>query len=133
MIDCLEDLDVEVASFGRVEGDAEGHESVSETIDTHSDGTVTHVRVAGLRDWVVVDVDDLVEVECDDLRHLVELFKVVFVAADEGWKGEGSKVTDGGFIGRRVLDDLGAEVGRLDRAEVLLVRLACEGVSKLIT
>ena len=59
----------------------------------------------------------------DDLRDVMQLLEIVLAVLDKGRESDGSQVTYGGLVRRRVLDDLGAEVGRLDRAEILLVRL----------
>jgi uncharacterized protein (UPF0297 family) len=79
----------------------------------------------------VVDVNDLVEVGNDDLADVVELLEVVDSVLDERGEGERGQVADGDLIRGRVLDDLRAEVRRLDRAEVLLVRLGVGGVLEL--
>lgn len=130
MVDCLEDLNVKVLCFGRVEGDPERHERIREPVDADADRTMAHVRVAGLDDRVVVHVDDAVQVERDDLGNLVKLLEVVLVAADERRESERGKVTDGSLIRRRVLDNLRAEIRGFDRSQVLLVRLACRRMSK---
>ena len=83
MVDGLEDLDVEIACFGRVERDAKSHEGIRKTIDT-DDRAMVHVRVTGFQHRVVVGVDDVVEVVGDDLGHLVRLPKVVLAFAGEG-------------------------------------------------
>ena len=54
----------------------------------------------------------------------MELLEVILPVDDEGRKGERREVAHGSFVRRRVLDDLRAKVGRLDRAQVLLVRFA---------
>ena len=100
------------------------HECIGKTVDTDGDGTVTHVAVASLDDWIVVLVNDLAQVERNDLGDLVELLEVVLVAADEGRERKRRQVADSGLIRRRVLDDLSAKVRRLNGTKVLLVRFA---------
>ena len=71
MIDGLKDLDVQRLGLGRVERHAERHEGVGEPLNTDADGAVAHVRAAGFRDRVIVDIYDPVEIERDDLRNVV--------------------------------------------------------------
>jgi hypothetical protein len=141
VVDRLEDLQVELLCLGRVEGVPESHEGVGESLDSDANGTVSKVRVLGLLDGVVVDVDDAVQVERNRLDDLVELGKVVNAVLDERRKGDRGQVADSaGSVGHeqttlvsqghgwdsplvrgRVLDDLRAEVRGLDGAQVLLV------------
>jgi len=101
VVDRLEDLEVELARLGRVEGEAECHEGVGEALHTDADGAVAHVAVLGLLDRVVVDVDDAVEVVGDDLGDVVELLEVVLAVLDEGREGDRREVAHGAARGRR--------------------------------
>jgi hypothetical protein len=121
----LEDLDIEFLRLGGVEGHTEGHEGVGEPLDPDPDGTVTEVGSARFWDGVVVAVDDAVEIECDGFGDGMEFLKVVFTIGDIGGESERGEVADGDLIRGSVFDDLGAEVGRLDGTEVLLVRFTC--------
>lgn len=85
---------------------------------------MTHVGSASLRNGIVIYIDDAVEVAGDDLRNIVKLLEIVLAVRDESREGERGKITDGGFLWRRVLYDFSAQVGRLDGAQVLLVRFA---------
>lgn len=67
MVNGLEDLQVELTSGRTVESHSQGHERVGETLNTETDGSVTHVRVLGLDDGVVIDINDPVQVLGDDL------------------------------------------------------------------
>jgi hypothetical protein len=125
VVDGLEDLQVELTSGRTVESHSQGHERVGETLNTETDGSVTHVRVLGLDDGVIVDVDDPVQVLGDDLGDGVQLLEVVLSIVDERGQGERGQVADGDLVGGRVLDDFGTQVGRLDRSQVLLVRFGC--------
>ena len=107
MVDRLEDLDIESLGLGRVKGHVEGHEGIGKTLYTDSDGSVSEVRVLGLDDRVVVDVDDAVEVEGDNLGDLVKLLEVVDALLDVGGEGDRGEVADGDLVGGRVLDNLG--------------------------
>lgn len=132
VVDRLEDLLIELTCLGGFEGQTKSHERVGETVHTNADGAVAHVGATSLRDGVVVAVDDAVEVDSDDLGDIVELLEVVGTVLDEGWKGDGSQVTNSGLLWRRVLDDFGTQVRRLDRAQVLLVRFRYEKASVML-
>ena len=90
-------------------------------MNTDSDRAVAHVRLASLWYWVVVHVDDAVQVEGHNLRNFMQLSEVIFVAADERRKSDGSEVADRSLIGRGVLNDLRAKVRRLNCPKILLV------------
>ena len=72
---------------------------------------MTEVRSACFRDGVVVYIDDTVEVKGDVFRNRVELVEVVLAIFDVGRQSEQGEVTYSCFIGQRVLDNFGAEVG----------------------
>lgn len=122
MVERLEDLLVEQLGLRRVERHAQDLERVGEALDADADGAVAHVGPASLLDGIVVDVDDAVQVASHLLGHVVQLLEVVRAVDDERGQGDRGQVADGDLVRRRVLDDLGAQVGRLDRAQVLLVR-----------
>jgi len=84
MVNGLENLDIELFGFGRIKGHAKCHEGICETLHTNTDGAMAEVRTASFRDWVVVDVDDAVQVVSDDLGDIVQLLEVVFAVDDEG-------------------------------------------------
>jgi hypothetical protein len=87
---------------------------------------MAEVGSARFGDGIVVYVDNAVEIVRDGFCDGVELFKVVLAVRDEGGESEGGEVTYGSLLGRRVLDDLRAEVGRFDSTDILLVRFCCE-------
>jgi hypothetical protein len=86
---------------------------------------VAEVAAACLLDGVVVDLDDLVQVACDNHGDLVELVEVELatLVVDKGREGKRSQVAHGYLIGCSELDNLSAKVGAADRAKVLLVAL----------
>jgi hypothetical protein len=51
----------------------------------------------------------------------MEFVAVIFSIFDVGWQSEGGKITYSYFVGGRVLDNCGAEVGQFDGANILLV------------
>jgi len=74
----LEDLLVQLFGCGTFEGESEEEEGVSKTLDSNTDGAVSQVGSFCFRDWVVVDVNDLVQVAGDDLRDFIELLMIEF-------------------------------------------------------
>ena len=77
------------------------------------------VGVAYLRHWVVVDVNDLVEIPGDDLCDLKQALEVVLAVADKAVESDGGKVADSHFVRGSVFYNLSAQVARLDGAKVL--------------
>jgi hypothetical protein len=69
MVDCFEDLDIELLGLRRVEWHAESYENIGETLYTGANGVVPEVQMTSLRNRAVVDI----------------------AAADEG---EGREITD---------------------------------------
>jgi hypothetical protein len=123
MIDGFEYLNVEFFGSCGIEWHAELHEGIGKALNSNPDGSVTHVGPLRFRDWVVVDVDDAIQVVSNNLSDIVQLLEIVLVVGDKRWERDGRKVTDGGLIWGTILDDLRAKVGRLDRSKVFLIRL----------
>ena len=121
MVDSLEDLNVEFLCRCGVEWHAQHHESVSKALHTDPNRSMTHVGLPRFGDGIVVDVDDAVQVECDDLGNIVQLLEVVLAVGDKGRECDGREVTDRGLIWGGVLNDLRAQIGRFDRPQVPLV------------
>lgn len=69
MVDGLEDLEIGFLGSLRIWSAMKG-----QTLHTTPDRAVTHVGATGLRDRVVVDVDDTVEVEDHDLGDIVKSY-----------------------------------------------------------
>jgi hypothetical protein len=88
-----------------VEWHAEHHESIGKTLHTDPDRSMAHVGLPCFRDGVVVDVDDAVQVECDNLSNVVQLLEVVLAMGDKGRERDGREVADRRLIWGRVLDD----------------------------
>ena len=125
VVNGLEDVLVELSGLLRIEGVAHHDEGVGQALDTEADRSVAHVGVARLRNRVVVPVDDPVQVLGHLVGHLKEFVVVeVTLVGDEFGEGDGRQVADGHLVLGGVLDDLRAEVGAADGAEVLLVGLA---------
>lgn len=110
VVDGLKDLLVELTSRCRVERQTKSHEGIGETLHTDTDRPVTHVGVLGFLYWVVVDVNDLVQVASYSLGDGVQLLKVVCAVPDKAGQSDRSQVADSDFIRSRVFNDLGAQV-----------------------
>ena len=89
--------------------------------DTETDRTVTAVGCLGGFGWVEVDVDDVIQGTHGDADGLAQ-FGVVEVAigVEVGVEHDGTEVTDGGLFGAGVEGDLGAEIGAVNDAAVVL-------------
>lgn len=90
---------------------------------------MTRIAPLGFGRGVVAAVDDGVEVAHGDLGHAVEFGEIergdtCVRRREERGQAEGGEIAHGRFVSGAVLDDLGAEVGRLDATEVLLVAFA---------
>ncbi len=91
-----------------------------EAHEAKADGAVAEVGVAGLGGGVVVDVDHVIEHAHGSGDGGSEGVAVDSTIADVGGKVDGAEVADGGFFCGGVEEDLGAEVGGVDDADVLL-------------
>lgn len=69
--------------------------------------------------WVVVDVDDPVEVSSDDLCDLKQTLEVILAIDDKAIESDRGQVADCHLIWSGVLHNLCAQVAGLDGAEVL--------------
>lgn len=131
-VDGIKDVLVELTSLGTIKRHLEHLKTIGKTLDTDTNGTVTHVGVLGLLDGVEVAVNDAVEVASYDLTDSLELIEVKLsielvviggVLGNELRKTDRGEVTNRDLVGGGVLNYLGTEVGTLDGAEVLLVGL----------
>jgi hypothetical protein len=122
VVDRLKNLDVQLLSRWRVKGHTQCHEGVRESLHADPNGTVAEVGTAGLRDRIVVHVDDSVEIESNHFRHVVELGEIVLPVGDEGRECYGGKIANRNLVGGWIFNDLRAEVGWFDGAEILLIR-----------
>ena len=75
-------------------GVSEHDEGIRKALDAEPNGPVPQVGLLGLRNWVVVVVNDLVEVDGGHLRHLKELLEIKGPAllVDKLVQGDGSQV-----------------------------------------
>mmetsp|Transcript_73652 Transcript_73652/g.208598 ORF Transcript_73652/g.208598 Transcript_73652/m.208598 type:complete len:573 (-) Transcript_73652:343-2061(-) len=125
-VDCLKDVLVQPLGGLTLKGQAHGHERVCQALDAQADGPVPHVRAPRLLHWIVVPVDDPVEVLRCNLDHVVQAPEVVLLppALRKGGQGDRREIAHSHLVRGGVLDDLRAQIGAVDGAEVLLVGLA---------
>ena len=81
-----------------------------------------HVRVACLGCGVVVDVDHVVQHPNGGADGLGDKFLIERAVLEVGGKVYGAKVANGGFLGAGVEENLGAEIGAVYHARVILRR-----------
>ena len=120
---------VELDGCGCAEGETFFVEGILQTHNAEADGAVAGVRGLGSLGGVEVDIDDAIE-RTDGhgdgfLEHVVIDDAVL---ADVGIEDDGAEVADGGFILAGVEGDLGAEVGGVDDAAMVLGRADVAGV-----
>ena len=81
---------------------------------------MTHVGPPGLRDRIVVDVNDAVEIASDNLGDVKQLVKVKrLLSGNKAGESNGGQIAHGHLIGRCVLHNLSAEVAALDGTKIL--------------
>ena len=102
-----------VADLELVKGILESHEP-------HADGTVAEVGVPGFRSRIVVDVDDVIEHPHGGAHGLLQQGEVKAVLVDVEREPDGTEIADGGLLSGGVEQDLGAEIGAMDDAGVIL-------------
>ena len=141
-VDGLENVAVELLSLNALPGVSHQRERIGQalyainmvnnnshnnpqptTTHLHSDTNrpVTEVGILGLDDWVVVDIDDLVQVASHNLGDLKQPLVVELAILDKLGQGNGGEVAHGHLIGGSVLDDFSAQIAGANGAEVLLV------------
>merc|ERR1719234_74030 len=113
VVDCLKDLFVQQASLLRLKRQPHKNVSVSKALDTNSDRPVSHVAVPRLLNGVEVHLNDLVQVLCRHLGHLLQTLKVVGVRflVYKSIDSNGCKIADSYLIRSRVLNYFCAKVG----------------------
>ena len=79
---------------------------------------MSHVTFPCFWHWIVVDLDDFVQVANNDLGDFVELCKVVFVSSNvnEGWQGERCQIADCYLVWRGIFNNFSAQVGATNSA-----------------
>lgn len=59
---------------------------------------------------VVVDVDDAVEIVCNNLCNVMQLLEIILAVRDESREGKRSKIANSSLARGRIFDNLGAQV-----------------------
>ena len=130
VVDGLEDFGVDGLSFRILEGNAKLHEAVYKALDADTNGSVSHVRVLGLGNWVVVSIDNTVEVlgnPGDDRVELV-VIECLGLVVRKGAQRDGSEVANSNLIWVSVFNDLCAKIRTFDGSQILLVRFPIAGI-----
>ena len=86
--------------------------------DTHTINKLLRVW-SNLKDRIIINVDDSVQVSGDNFCHFVQILEVVLAIADEAVESNGGKIAHGHLIRGRVLHYLCAQVARLNCTKVL--------------
>ena len=122
-------LIVEINRCGAGKSHAAFEEGVLKSHHTKSDRTVAEVRALGGFGRVEIDIDDVVERTDGDLNGLAEHLMVErAIGFHVAVENHGAQVADGGFIVACIECDLGAEVRRVDDADVILRAAEVAGV-----
>ena len=112
MVDGLEDALVHQFGISRRKRESHLDKGIRQSLNSKTNGSVAKVRVPRFLDWIMVDVNDLVQVASDHLGDFVKLVVVELAILDVGRKPEGGQVAHGNLVGAGVLDNLGCK--RLD-------------------
>src|SRR5277367_5132981 len=105
MINRFKDLNVEMFSLGGIKRHSQRQKRICQPLNTNSDRSMTHIGSTSFFDGIIIDVDNLVEIVCDDLNDIVQFLEIEFLVVDKGRKSDTRQVTYGNFIGSRVFDD----------------------------
>mmetsp|Transcript_75449 Transcript_75449/g.211527 ORF Transcript_75449/g.211527 Transcript_75449/m.211527 type:complete len:231 (+) Transcript_75449:938-1630(+) len=116
------------------------HKGIRQSLNTNSNGSVTHVGILSLGDGVVVAVNDLVKVAGDHHGNFLELVVVkdglsssqsfhVLGSSHQLGQTDTGQVAHGRLIRSSVLHDFSAQVTASNRSQVLLVAL---GVGRVL-
>eukprot|EP00438_Fugacium_kawagutii_P014958 Skav234160 [mRNA] locus=scaffold572:66643:67359:- [translate_table: standard] len=119
----LEDVFVQAASLIALKRQLQHQECISQTLHSQSNWPMAHVGTTSFFHWIVVSIDHFVQVLGNHLRHFIELLEVKNITLHKGRQGNGRKVADRNLIWGGVLNDLCAQIGAMDGAQVLLVGL----------
>ena len=119
--DGFHELVVELNGGLGSEGDVLLIECVLQTHDTETNRAVTAVGCLRGFGWIEVNIDHIIKCAHGDADRLAELFVVeVAIFIEVRVEHDGTEVTDSGFFVAGVECDLGAEIGTVDDAAVIL-------------
>jgi hypothetical protein len=96
----FEDVFVQPLSSFALERKAQHEKGVCKTLNSKSDWTVAHVGVAGLNDWIIVAIDNFVEIPGCYLCRFIKPLEIVAAlfhisitfTPNKGWKCSGCQV-----------------------------------------
>ena len=109
MVDSLEEFLVESLGLIAFELDLQDLQCICQPLDTDTDGPVSTVRPLRLLTWVVIFVDDSVQVPGNDFGHFVQLLEVEDLPLiDVPGERYGGEVAHSYLVGGGILDDLTA-------------------------
>ena len=109
-------------------GNAQLIERILKGHHAHAHRAMLHVRVACLRCRVVVDVDHIVQHPDSGTDGLGDEFLIERAILKVGGEVHGAEVAHGGFLGAGVQENLGAEIGAVHHARVILRRADIGGI-----
>mmetsp|Transcript_12173 Transcript_12173/g.26968 ORF Transcript_12173/g.26968 Transcript_12173/m.26968 type:complete len:510 (+) Transcript_12173:311-1840(+) len=125
----LKNLRVQPAGLVTLERQAHHHERVGQSLNPEADRTVSKVRPSRLLHRVKVPLNDLVQIAGRDLDNPLQFLEIEgTLILDEGWQSDGSQITDSNLVRGGELNNLGAQIGTANGAQVLLVGLLVAGV-----
>jgi hypothetical protein len=116
VVNSFENIRVQLESLGGLVRDLHYLESISKSLNSNSNRSVSHVRVSSFLNWVVVYINNSVKIFGHSFRDFVKVIEVEFLSISVGelGEGDGGQIADSNFIFRSVLNNFSAEVGALN-------------------
>ena len=84
VVDSLKDHGVHLHCLGAFERNLHNLKGISESLNTNSNGSVSHVRILGFDDGVIVPVNYTVEIFSHSLCNLMKFLPVVLLGISVG-------------------------------------------------
>ena len=112
MVDCLEDLGVEIKCFRALKSKTHFLEGVCHPLYPNTYGAMAEIRCLCLLDGVIVAIDDSVQVPRDSLGYAMQGLEVksaTLVVCELGKRNRG-EIADGYLFLAGILEDLSAEI-----------------------
>ena len=109
-------------------GNAQLIERILKSHHAHAHRTMLHVRITRLGGGVVVDVDHVVQHPNGGADGLSDKFLIERAILEVGSEVYRSEIAHGGFIGAGIEENLGAEIGAVHHARVILRRANIGGI-----
>ena len=122
MVHCFEDHFVNKISLISFERNPHHLESISKSLNSDSNWSVSLVWVLSFRNWIIVLIDDSVEVVSYYLCDLMKFFIIKSsVFLNKSWKWNWGEVANSDFIFWSEFHDFTAEIWALDCSKILLI------------